>query len=47
MTLVIDCVKPPSVSAMRSAGVTGLCRYLSTLSSDPLGKIIHKARRVA
>jgi hypothetical protein len=42
VALVIDCVKPPSVSAMRAAGVTGLSRYLSTLSSDPLGKIIHK-----
>lgn len=42
MSLFIDCVKSPSITAMRAAGVTGVSRYLSTLDDDPLGKIIHK-----
>jgi hypothetical protein len=40
---VVDCVTAPSSSALRGAGVTGLCRYLSWLDRDTLGKIIHQA----
>jgi hypothetical protein len=31
VSIVIDCVKSPPVDAMRAAGVSGLCRYLSWL----------------
>lgn len=41
--IVIDCVSPPPVAAMRAAGVTGLSRYLSWADKrDTLHKVIHR-----
>lgn len=40
---VIDCITSPPVDAMRAAGVTGVCRYLSWADErDTLRKVIHQ-----